>query len=572
MPVFASSDSRPNPWREWEATDLIILLAILVFCLYVVATKIIWHGLPAEDSLMLLRYANHLAQGQGITWNVGEHPVEGATDFLFLIAVTLVIKISHLGAILSARLLLTACHVAGAGFLYAASRRIFAVHPAIAATLALYFATGPGIVHSSNGFSGPFYGLMALVAWSYALATVTEGVTLRRSIGFASFALLTGLTRPDGVLLAIFMSAALLYALRGQAKQIVLITVAIFVVLGGAYFLWRVHYFGHLLPNPFYKKGGGHLYPFSLKRSASNVTKMLLPTLPVYALGLLAPLARRRTIFSLIPVVGFTVIWILLTNENNLGMRFQYVVLPVSLLSMPLILRGLSEEAEARGWRLPAVANRTAWNAAPFVLVLSSVAMESIWWKTVYLEDMNEPGSGAYKIAAGLAQWEDRHYTIVATEAGVIPYFSRWRSIDGWGLNDEEIVHNPLGLTTEYLDRNQPAIIMFYLQPENGMAEFNEVWRGEAPTRHDMTQLLKVMSNYAVTHDYELAARWGPSPCNVNVWYVKRGLPESQPMIDLIRREPYFDPYSGRQLDVNYLGDQAVSACGDPPVRITAKE
>ena len=140
------------------------------------------------------------------------------------------------------------------------------------------------------------------------------------------------------------------------------------------------------------------------------------------------------------------------------------------------------------------------------------------------------------------------------------------------GLNDEEIVHNPLGLTNEYLDRNQPAIIMFYLQPENGMAEFNEVWRGEAPTRHDMTQLLKVMSNYAVTHDYELAARWGPSPCNVNVWYVKRGLPESQQMIDLIRRVPYFDPYSGRQLDVNYLGDKAVSECADPPVRITAEE
>jgi hypothetical protein len=52
---------------------------------------------------------------------------------------------------------------------------------------------------------------------------------------------------------------------------------------------------------------------------------------------------------------------------------------------------------------------------------------------------------------------------------------------------------------------------------------------------------------------------------------VKRGLPGSQQMIDLIRREPYFDPYSGRQLDVNYLDDKRID-CSDAEVRITAKD
>jgi len=36
---------------------------------------------------MLLRYARHLGHGQGIVWNVGEKPVDGATDFLYLLAV-----------------------------------------------------------------------------------------------------------------------------------------------------------------------------------------------------------------------------------------------------------------------------------------------------------------------------------------------------------------------------------------------------------------------------------------------------------------------------------------------------
>jgi hypothetical protein len=37
---------------------------------------------------------------------------------------------------------------------------------------------------------------------------------------------------------------------------------------------------------------------------------------------------------------------------------------------------------------------------------------------------------------------------------------------------------------------------MFYLQPGDGdMEEFNEIWRGDAPRRHDITQLLNVMSH-----------------------------------------------------------------------------
>jgi hypothetical protein len=55
------------------------------------------------------------------------------------------------------------------------------------------------------------------------------------------------------------------------------------------------------------------------------------------------------------------------------------------------------------------------------------------------------------------------------------------------------------------------------------------------------------------------------------VWYVKRGLPESQEMIDLIRKKPYFDPYSMRQLAENFLDDGKVE-CGDIDVRINSRQ
>ena len=327
-----------------------------------------------------------------------------------------------------------------------------------------------------------------------------------------------------------------------------------------------------MLPNPFYKKGGGHLYPVSLKDSIVYIVKMLLPMLPIYALGLGAPRARRRTIFALIPIVGFALIWVLLTNENNLGMRFQYPALPLGLVSTPLILAGLGEEAKTRGWTWPTNTNPKAMNVAATALVLCSVPMGALWWRPLYLASSQIGGSGAYRIAAGLAQWKDRHYTILATEAGVIPYFSQWRAIDGWGLNDEEIVHNPKGLTDAYIGRNQPEVIMFYMDSNEfgGMDRFNAIWRGDPPMRQDISQLVAVMSHYAATHDYELAARWGVSRCEVQVWYVKRGLPESQEMTDLIRRKPYFDPYV-RSLAENFLDDGNVE-CDDIDLRIDSRQ
>src|SRR5580698_4702716 len=283
--------------QPWSWPDLPVLAAVCALAALALAFTFSWRVLPAEDALMLMRYATNLAGGHGIVWNIGDHPVEGATDFLFLVVLSGWMKVTHLKAIFGARLFLSGCQVLCIAVLYIAARKIAGAYRWLAAVLAIYLALGPGITQTANGFSGAFYGLMALAAWCFATSAAINGSTLRRSLGFAGFALLTGLTRPDGVFLAFFMACALIYFLRRASLQIVVITLATFVFLGGAYFLWRIHYFGHLLPNPYYKKGGGRIYPSSLRISAGNVFRLLMPFVPVYFAGLFAPLARRFTIF-----------------------------------------------------------------------------------------------------------------------------------------------------------------------------------------------------------------------------------------------------------------------------------
>ena len=67
--------------------DLALILLLLVFGAWYGHAQVDLGGRPEEDAAMLLRYSKHLAEGRGIVWNMGEPPVDGATDFLFMAAV-----------------------------------------------------------------------------------------------------------------------------------------------------------------------------------------------------------------------------------------------------------------------------------------------------------------------------------------------------------------------------------------------------------------------------------------------------------------------------------------------------
>jgi len=48
---------------------------------------------PHEDAYILFRYVDNLVTGQGIAFNPGGPPTEGATDFLWMIALSLWVRL-----------------------------------------------------------------------------------------------------------------------------------------------------------------------------------------------------------------------------------------------------------------------------------------------------------------------------------------------------------------------------------------------------------------------------------------------------------------------------------------------
>ncbi|MFX1277692.1 MAG: hypothetical protein ACFFAT_21950, partial [Promethearchaeota archaeon] len=74
-----------NIRSKLDRRDLIILILITALAILYPLLLIGFKWYPHEDAAILMRYAKHLGEGHGIVYNIGEKPVDGATDFLFMV-------------------------------------------------------------------------------------------------------------------------------------------------------------------------------------------------------------------------------------------------------------------------------------------------------------------------------------------------------------------------------------------------------------------------------------------------------------------------------------------------------
>jgi hypothetical protein len=331
---------------------------------------------------------------------------------------------------------------------------------------------------------------------------------------------------------------------RASARTIA-IFVGVFLVLGGAYFVWRWSYFGYPLPNPFYKKGGGSLHWDGLQASFTNLFSLCGLFLFAYLIGFRSSKTLRQTIAFLIPVIGFASAFILISNETNFGGRFQYALLPVVLLSWFPLMRGLDRELGAPS--VDGVGMRPRVLLFTSLLVLAGLVLSYSYNQGVSIDYSRD---GRYDMAQALQPYASRGYTMATSEAGLLPLYSQWQAIDTWGLNDEWIAHNG-GITTDYLDRYKPELIIFH-------AHFSPLAPPTTPDHYPdpvwfaMTMTLK---DYAESHHYILAAVFGVTPYDTHYYYVRPDFADSQTIVHLISK---FNRYAwaaeGGIKAVNYAG------------------
>jgi arabinofuranosyltransferase len=528
--------------------DLIISLFLILFTLFYAWRYVDFAIPPFEDAAMLMRYSQHLAGGHGIVWNIGESPVDGATDFLFMAASALLIKLG-LSVGQAVRSIGFLSHLLTVLIVYWANRRVHNANIFASLFSGLYLVVGTGLSYVAAYFGTPFFALAAVSTWTLGLFLIKkETPSLWLSLAFALSGLVTGLIRPEGVILASLMLLSIIY-MRGFKNSIsILVTfILTFALLGGAYFLWRWDYFGHPLPNPFYKKGDGGLHWDSFHGSLLNTLRLCLPFALAFILGFRSRDTMKQTIAYLIPIFGFASAFVLISDEMNFGARFQYVLLPIVLMSWIPLMRGL-------GLSWPQQANGQERNIYVIALIgLCSSLVYYSWFQNCFLTSFQQTCArpyerdGRFEMGRMLSEYRGKGYVLATTEAGLVPYYSGWTAIDTWGLNDRFIAHNG-SITVEYLDQYKPHIIMFHdyysplVPPKLTEANLAQRW-------FSMTITLKT---YAEENGYILAAVFGDSPYDTNYFYVRPDFEDSERLVEQISKFRNYYWFTTGKRSINY--------------------
>jgi hypothetical protein len=395
-----------------------------------------------DDTYITLRYSRNVAQGLGPTFNATGPRAEGYTTLLWM----LVLVVPHrlgLDAVACAKGLGAAATfgtwIVGARWAYAEGSRTADGRTGTAdlgawaaATAAACFAAIPATaVHAVSGMETALFTFL-LTAMLASSAAVLRG-SRRGDVGVILLALLTGLTRPEGNLAALVVVATLAARRPRAARAAFVLRVAAGWALPiGVYELWRRSYYGLPFPLPFYVK----LATPGLLPGWPDVRDWLLgPALhfsPLLMPVVLRPL--RSLAPAVITVLALTLFFVL--PQHQMGYDHRYLA-PLDPTLSVLAGVGLARlVARAAAWSVAA-----AHVGAAGALVVAA-GLEAVGARAVIASEVDY-GHGLAaaheRLGRDLLALEMPAGRLAISDAGAVPYFSRWWTLDLVGLNDATI-------------------------------------------------------------------------------------------------------------------------------------
>ncbi|MCX7048518.1 MAG: hypothetical protein NTX50_23915 [Candidatus Sumerlaeota bacterium] len=239
-------------------------------------------GWSQDDPYISYRYADNLAAGKGLVFNESER-VEGYSNFLYVLVLA---GASRLGFVLPnfSPLFGAICALLTMEIVWLGLRNGGQDNPLRYPGLWALALSGPWAVWAVGGLETPFYALIGTVA----LLACAREMGRRPALPLSAVACaLAAMCRPEGVIFfAVCLAAKIIWIRQRQGAWIeevkpgegcriparlvfgpqyetwarVGLWSAAFVLIFGAYTIWRVGYFGHLLPNTFYSKATNPLF------------------------------------------------------------------------------------------------------------------------------------------------------------------------------------------------------------------------------------------------------------------------------------------------------------------------
>lgn len=500
--------------KEW----LWVLLPIGVYFLLITLFTC-W---TLEDAYIMLRYAVNIANGYGIVYNPGGTPVWGCTSLL----TTLVLA----GSISIGIPPLTASYVLGITLgvslflvVYVIERRILGISNYAAIASLLVLAVSHIVSLSLMGYDAPLFAFTIAILFGISVKILQDSQDMdigKYHLFLVIIAILVSITRPEGAIVAIITFAFIIWFRRnGSRLTLFLATVLPYGVVMGAFYLWATLYFGAPLPNPFYIKTGlVPIYPLSILYTALffllyfGMVRMFYKAYRS-ACGSPQPTCQkfRTLVFAALPAFTYIIIYLAVDQTFNHEMRFQFPFVPILVMLFAQAVHYFQEDLPRDYKQLSSISFKDPKKKSLTILLIVALALPLIRIPLM-LPFGEHPGP----IGVGLAlhNYHDKGYTMLMSEAGRMPFYADWHTIDSYGLNDPYIAHN--GLTDAYIAANNPEIIMF-----NSLIHYQYTPEWEIDPS-PWEQMCLHMYKYAMDNNYTLACKYIVY-LRINILYIPIG-------------------------------------------------
>jgi hypothetical protein len=435
---------------------------VLVFAVVVVLLQVYQYSLERwDDAYITFRYAQHLVEGYGFTWNIGGERVEGFTSLFHVLLIAAGIK-AGIDPWLTSLILGVVSILATLGMMLLVVRRMSVYGSALATILiGLYLIDASTAIHVTSGLETQVF--VALLCATYLTASAyIDSPRWSRSwlLGFLVF--LSCLTRPEGLIYAVALYFGLgIFTVRSSRdvrRRLLQLAGSASLVgaLGLGYVSWKYHYFGYILPNPYYVKSkefyfagwlqvGYFLAHVVLWFSPVVLTILVLlwfdrvpglagvARMRSLATGYLAelrdPKILGKTLITACPPLLALMYYMTILHEVGGAFRFSYPTYFYLVLAAGFLVSILLRNIRLTERRQVAVA------VVVGTWIIAALTWQGSW--RVRPRPLGEFAQYHLKIAEALKATGLRERgAVLCDAAGVIPYVSGFTQVDRVGLVD----------------------------------------------------------------------------------------------------------------------------------------
>lgn len=395
-----------------------------------------------DDAFISFRYARNLAEGHGLVFNVGER-VEGYTNFLW----TVLMAVPHAVSIDPVAFTFAIGPFLAVLALYFTSRLALAAtgsKPAALLTVTLLAIQPSFLAWATGGLETQFLTcLLAAIAW----LMLEDRPRIGRNFALSLLAAAALMTRLDAAVVVSIALAAVAWqdwdarsGAPGRLARLAALTGPAAALIG-AWLLWKLNYYGELLPNTYQAKvGDGGIWPRGFAYVFIFFNSYLLWPF-VILIVLSARNLVERAPSRAVPLLAMLVAYLAyLVHVGGDFMEFRMLV-PIMPVLYTLIVSSLFIYVVSVPLR------------ALLVLLLlagqSNHALTFEWKRGIepigrMVEHLYAPGSDW--VGAGRALGRDLGGSTVVrialTPIGAIPYYSRLPTLDMFGLTERWVARH----------------------------------------------------------------------------------------------------------------------------------